>query len=84
MNYYAELDSIKSKEDFICFLLKLQKDKKGNDSEWANKSIESYLEAVASWTEEMDGYFSNMNLSLSEDIDWKFIATLFYVGKIYE
>lgn len=84
MKIFSELNAIKSKDEFISFLLKMQEDKKNNDSEWENKSIESYLEAIASWTEDMDGYYSNMNLSAPKDIDWSFIATLFYVGKIYE
>ena len=32
----------------------------------------------------MEGYFANMNIDRPKDIDWKFIAILFYVGKIYE
>ena len=84
MNLFLEPNDIKSKEEFISFLLKMQEDKNNNDSEWENKSIESYLEAIASWVEDMDGYYSNMNLSKPKDIDWSFIATLFYVGKIYE
>ena len=84
MNTYSELNAIKSKDEFVSFLLKMKEDKIYYDSEWENKSIESYLEAIASWTEDMDGYFSNMNLNPPKDIDWAFIAMLFYVGKIYE
>lgn len=55
-----------------------------NGEEWENSDIDSYLEGVHSWVEDMEGYFYNMNREIPQNIDWNFIATLFYVGKIYE
>lgn len=46
--------------------------------------IKYYLESVASWTEDMEGYYSNTGKEIPENINWDFIATLFYVGSIYE
>lgn len=78
------IDDIKSKEDFISFVNSLLKDNQVNNGEWENKDISSYLEAISSWVEDMEGYYDNMKLDVPTNIDWKFIATLFYVGKIYE
>ena len=78
------IEDIKNKEDFISFINKLSNDNQINNDEWENKDILSYLEGVTSWVEDMDGYYKNMKLDVPTDIDWKFIATLFYVGKIYE
>ena len=46
--------------------------------------LNEYLESVVSWIEDMDGFYNNMGLNKPENIDWSFIATLFYVGRIYE
>ncbi len=73
-----------SRDDFIAILNNLSRDNRCCNNEWENKDISSYLEAIASWVEDMDGYFENMNLDMPENIDWQFIATLFQVGKIYE
>lgn len=78
------IENVKSKEDFISFINRLSYDNQINNDEWENKDIISYLEGVSSWIEDMDGYYKNMKLDVPTDIDWKFIATLFYVGKIYE
>jgi len=84
MNYDAVINNVKTKEDFIKFIHELREDKEKKDVEWENKDISTYLEGVCSWVEDMEGFFDNMNLEIPKDINWSFIATLFYVGKIYE
>ncbi len=78
------IENVKSKEDFISFINKLSDDNQFNNDEWENKDILSYLGGISSWVEDMDGYYKNMKLDVPTNVDWKFIATLFYVGKIYE
>ena len=71
------LGKIKSKEDFIKFI-------EIYTSAISDLSVKDYLESVASWTEDMEGYYSNTGKEIPENINWDFIATLFYVGSIYE
>ena len=78
------LRNIASKEDFIYFMEKLKEDNQRNEKEWENKEIYLYLDSISSWVEDMDGYYLNMKINMPTNIDWQFIATLFYVGKIYE
>lgn len=84
MHLHESINTIQTKEEFIEFLSLMIKDKEISSEEWENKSITEYLAGMASWVEDMDGYYNNMNLQMPRDIDWKFIATLLYVGKIYE
>ena len=84
MNFNRRIKDINSKEEFMKFLMELQQDKEQKSDEWENADITSYLEAIRSWVNDMDGYFENMNITMPTNINWKFIATLFYVGKIYE
>ena len=84
MNLYDKINNIKTKEELIDFLHFLSKDSVKKKEEWQNNTIEDYLTSVASWIEDMEGYYENMNLPMPQNKDWSFIAILFYVGKIYE
>lgn len=84
MEFYEKIEQVTTKNQFLEFLNLLNKDFKLNVDEWENKSIDNYLEAIESWIEEMEGYYKNNNLPVPNNIDWNFLATIFYVGKIYE
>lgn len=84
MNICNILESVNSKEEFMEFLVELRYDNEHREEEWENKDINTYLDAVYSWVDDMEGYFRNMNMDIPDNINWKFIAILFYVGKIYE
>jgi hypothetical protein len=79
-----KLKQVKTKNDFITFINTLAEDNDKSSIEWENANISSFLNAVAAWTEDMDGYYNNMKKDLPKNINWEFAATLFYVGKIYE
>ncbi len=80
----AQVIRTKSREGFMEFLQELGRDSRINKEEWENRDITSYLESIAMWVEAMEGYYENMNEELPTDINWQFLAALFYVGKIYE
>lgn len=84
MEIYQYINNIKTKEEFMEFIKILQKDSYYNLQQWENKDISEYLEGIYSWVEDMDGYYKNMKIKKPEHIDWNFIATLLYIGKIYE
>lgn len=77
-------NSINCKEEFVNFINRLLSDNQINNGEWQNKNISSYLDAIGSWVEDMGGYYDNMGIDMPKNVDWNFIATLFYVGKFYE
>ncbi|MDM5248889.1 MULTISPECIES: hypothetical protein [unclassified Lysinibacillus] len=84
MEFYEKIEQVATKDEFLEFLNMLSKDFKLNVDEWENKSINNYLEAIESWIEAMEGYYINSGLPVPNNIDWNFLATVFYVGKIYE
>ena len=84
MNIYTEIKNVKTKEEFLRFLEMLANDRRSSAEEWENTSIEDYLLSIQSWIEDMDGYYENNNLKVPQNIDWNFIANIFYAGKIYE
>lgn len=75
---------IKTREDFVSFLNNLRKDYLDNISSWENRDIETYLEAMASWVEDMDGFYTNQGLPIPQDPSWKVFADILMGGKVYE
>ena len=84
MDIHKKIDKVQDKEDFLEFLTTLANDNQNNAQEWGNKSIYDYLMSIESWIDDMEGYYDNNKINVPQNIDWKFIATIFYVGKIYE
>jgi hypothetical protein len=75
---------VKSKDDFIEFVGFLIRNLKANPADWENKTLDSYLEGIQSWTEDMDGYYINNNLPIPENINWKVFADILIAATIYE
>lgn len=76
--------TIETREDFLAFMELLITDLKKHPDEWENRDLASYLSAVASWTEDMDGFFMNFDLPVPENVDWKTFAMILLAAKIYE
>lgn len=77
-----EIHKISNKDDFIAFLNALADDFQEHHKEWYNLTIPEYLMSVANWVEDA----SEINES---EIDWehtdfKTIAKMFFMGKLYE
>jgi len=58
------VENVESKDDFILFVRRLIQDLRKNSEVWENKNLEDYLEAILSWTEDMDGYYLNNNIPI--------------------
>lgn len=76
-SYIKMLGKIKNKDDFLKFM-------DTYISTIKELSIKDYLEAIRAWVEDMDGYYKNTGKEIPQNINWDFIAALFYVGGIYE
>lgn len=83
-DFSEQINSINSKEDFINFLNTLLHDLRANSQDWENKDLDSYFEAMISWTEDMDGYYENMKKPIPKDLDWKVFANILMAAKMYE
>ena len=76
------IEKIGNKTDFIHFLNLLSKDFEENPQEWENQTISKFLEQMASWVE--DYSTCPLNNIEWESIDFKVLAQIIYMGKIYE
>lgn len=77
-------NTIKTREDFVSFVYELSKDFRTNPQSWENKDIGAFLEALAGWVEDMDGYYLGQGQSVPDKPDWKNVADMLMAAKIYE
>ena len=76
------IENIGNKTDFIHFLYLLSKDFEKNPQEWENQTISEFLEQMASWVEDYSTCPAN-DIEW-EKIDFKVLALIIYMGKIYD
>lgn len=84
MELNKKIENLNTKEDFVRFLELLAQDFRNNPNDWGNKSVESFLEAAASWTEDMEGYYQNTNSLIPQNINWNVFANILMAAKMYE
>jgi hypothetical protein len=75
---------IKTRADFVRFVRALAENLDSAPDEWENPTLLSYLEALAAWTEDMDGFYKNHGEVMAESIDWQMVANILLAAKIYE
>lgn len=75
------INDISDMDDFLNFVIQLAKDAKEHPEEWANTTITDYLGQIASWID--DGYIFEDKIDW-EKLDYKALAKILYMGKIYE
>ena len=79
---FEEIEKIRNKADFIHFLYLLSEDFQKNPQEWENHTIPEFLEQMAGWIEDYSTCPAN-DIEW-EKIDFKVLAQIIYMGKIYE
>jgi len=74
-----------TKQEFILFIENLRTDFIENKEQWENKAIEDYLESMASYVEDLHGYYKNTNQNIDlEKVDWKVFSDILKGSSIYE
>ena len=77
--------TIQSRQAFIAFLQQLHQDYLANRQDWENDSLDKFLEALASYAQEIPGYYQNMRQDTDADIaSWQVFADMLLGAKVYE
>lgn len=75
---------IKTREDFVKFVYNLFQDYHDNPQTWHNNNLELFLQGIAGWVDDMDGYYHNIGKEMPEKPDWQMVANMFMAAKVYE
>ena len=79
-----QVNSIGSRQDLAEFIKALISDYENNPGGWENKNLSAYLDGLAGWTKDMDGYFRNIGAELPEQPSWKLLGEMLLAAKYYE
>lgn len=80
----SDLYPVKTRDELIKLILSLASEVKNNPGEWKNNDLPSFLEAMASWMEDMDGFYENMNKPCPDHASWSVLADILMAARIYE
>lgn len=73
---------IESKAELIALLNELAEDAPSN---WDNPDLKSYLEAMAAWLGDCEGFYANNDSSTApHNASWQVIADALQAGTCYE
>jgi len=76
---------VTDRQSFIKFLDLLHKDLLQNPETWENKTLPDFLEALASYAEDIEGYYDNTDANVdAEKAAWSTFADIFKGAKVYE
>lgn len=75
---------VSSRNDLVALLHQLSDDFKSHPTRWENSSIDDYLDAMAAWIEDMEGYYLNFGKPVPQRIDWSFMADVVIAARDYE
>ncbi|MGH8838419.1 MAG: DUF7660 family protein [Jiangellaceae bacterium] len=84
MDLIEARDSIRTRQDLARFVNALRHDLLNNGDAWENATLDRYLEALAAWIADMEGYFKNQGISAPERPDWHLVGQMLFAASIYE
>ncbi len=75
---------VRTREEFIQFVRVLASNRDDKPDEWENPDLPAYLEALAAWVEDMDGYFQGRREPVPQQPTWNTLAQIVLAAKVYE
>ncbi|MEC7119708.1 MAG: hypothetical protein VXW65_07385 [Pseudomonadota bacterium] len=77
--------TIQTREQFQHFLALLAEDYKANDQERERADVALFLEALAAYSKDIDGYYKNTNQQVNASVpSWRVFAEMLCGACVYE
>jgi hypothetical protein len=78
-------ESIRSRADFILFVQNLHNEYLKNGENWENNTLDTFLEKIGAYAEDIDGYYLNRKQNENPEMaTWKAFADILVGATIYE
>ncbi len=84
MKLVEQAKAIESREDLVSFIHALIGDLRQNPDGWENPTLEAYLQALAAWVNDMDGYYLNRSEPVPEQPTWQTMGDILMGARVYE
>lgn len=76
--------AVRSRKDLVAFMEAFVADYVTNGATWTNGDLRSFLEAMAAWSQDMEGFYKNSGEDLSTVPPWRVLADILSAARIYE
>jgi hypothetical protein len=84
MELHETVANITSKTELAGFVRALRDDLRRAPEEWENGTLDRYLNALAGWIEDCDGYYENQGRPVPTTPTWRDVADMLIAAKMYE
>jgi hypothetical protein len=84
MKLQEQAEKIQTRDDLALFIQHLIQDFRTCPEQWENTTLEAYLEAIAAWINDMDGYYRNRGETAPQDPTWRHVGEVLLAARIYE
>ena len=76
---------VTDRQSFVEFIELLHEDYHKNLKSWQNKNLDGFLDAIARYANDIQGYYDNTNKKVNADEpSWQVFADILKGSKIYE
>lgn len=75
---------IRTREDLVEFIRGLSQELRQHPDQWENADLPAYLEAMAAWVADMEGFYSSKGESPPARPDWKTLGEILAAARVYE
>lgn len=73
-----------TREDLAVFVHELAHDLRTKPQDWENATLPAYLEAMAAWIEDAEGYYVGAGQPVPQQPSWQNLAEILLAAKHYE
>ncbi len=82
---FSAMEKEMTRVEFVRFLREFRKDLLENRSEWKNATLANFLEAMITYTEDVQGYYDNMALQIdANEPTWENFSVILRGAAVYE
>ena len=84
MNLQDLAKSVNERDDLVQLIQALAQDRRSQPQSWENDSLDRYLDALANWLADSEGYYRNQGREAPVTPSWKTFAEMLMAARIYE
>jgi len=79
-----QTEAVNSREALAAYVRDLRRELLDDPASWENNDLSSFLDGLAGWTEDMDGFYQNMGMPVPQNPSWKTFAQMLAAAACYE
>lgn len=85
MDLEGEVSRVVTRRDLVEFVQRMASAAASPEAEeWENCTLPRFLDGLAAWIDDMDGYFQNQGLESPDQPSWRLVGDMLSAATLYE